>query len=118
MDSGQAWMPNSRAKIYPPLEVPELLDPVKRMFMIGPEGVRIAPAKHRLVIVMGSSPQNFFKAVDESLGEIAKVEIEQADGETARAISEEQLRRHKEMAAIQDLRLRLAEEEVQRGKAE
>jgi hypothetical protein len=43
----------------------------RRLVMFGPEGFREAPADHRLVIVMGSSPETFFQAIDESLGTVA-----------------------------------------------
>ena len=44
----------------------------RRLILFGPEGFREAPADHRLVIVMGSSPEKFFSAVDEALGVIAR----------------------------------------------
>jgi hypothetical protein len=48
--------------------------------MFGPEGFREAPRDHRLVIVMGSSPQKFFSAVDSALGLVASVTQGQGDG--------------------------------------
>ena len=44
----------------------------RRLVMFGPEGFREAPANHRLVIVMGSSPEDFFNAMDRSLGLVSK----------------------------------------------
>lgn len=44
----------------------------RRLMLFGPEGFREAPPNHRLVIVMGSSPQEFFSAIDESLGIVAQ----------------------------------------------
>ena len=43
----------------------------RRLVLFGPEGFREAPANHRLVIVMGSSPEGFFKAIDSALGTVA-----------------------------------------------
>lgn len=43
----------------------------RRLVMFGPEGFREAPKDHRLVIVMGSSPEKFFAGVDEALGVVA-----------------------------------------------
>jgi len=40
--------------------------------MFGPEGFRESPADHRLVVVMGSSPQAFFQAIDQTLGAVAE----------------------------------------------
>ena len=42
----------------------------RRLVMFGPEGFREAPADHRLVIVMGASPEKFFNAIDRSLGAV------------------------------------------------
>ncbi len=52
------------------------LSPEKRLILFGPEGFREAPKDHRLVIVMGSSPESFFKAVDQSLGIISEVKAQ------------------------------------------
>ena len=49
----------------------------RRLVMFGPEGFREAPADHRLVVVMGASPENFFKAVDESLSVVSQAIGEQ-----------------------------------------
>lgn len=43
----------------------------RRLVMFGPEGFREAPKDHRLVIVMGSSPEAFFNSVDSALGIVA-----------------------------------------------
>lgn len=40
----------------------------RRLILFGPEGFREAPKDHRLVIVMGSSPEEYFKAIDQVLG--------------------------------------------------
>jgi hypothetical protein len=51
----------------------------RRLIQFGPEGFREAPANHRLVIVMGSSPDKFFEAIDETLGNVARVTNESGD---------------------------------------
>ncbi len=48
----------------------------RRLVMFGPEGFREAPKDHRLVIVMGSTPQDFFSAVDSALGSVAQVQLD------------------------------------------
>jgi hypothetical protein len=53
----------------------------RRMVLFGPEGFREAPRNHRLVIVMGSSPEAFFKAVDSALGTVSTVQRMQANAE-------------------------------------
>ncbi|TQV82323.1 hypothetical protein [Denitrobaculum tricleocarpae] len=45
----------------------------RKLILFGPEGFRKAPEGHRLVVVMGSSPETYFDAVNQSLGSIAAV---------------------------------------------
>lgn len=47
------------------------LETGRRLVVFGPEGFREVPKDHRLVIVMGSSPEKFFAAIDEALGAAA-----------------------------------------------
>ena len=49
----------------------------RKLVLFGPEGFRPAPKDHRLVIVMGSRPEMFFKAIDESLGVVSQVKAVQ-----------------------------------------
>ena len=49
----------------------------RRLVLFGPEGFREAPKDHRLVIVMGSSPDKYFEALDKSLGVVSEVMAEQ-----------------------------------------
>ena len=49
----------------------------RRLMQFGPEGFREVPKDHRLVIVMGSSPDKFFKAMDEALGSISQAKADQ-----------------------------------------
>ncbi|WP_299623797.1 hypothetical protein [Pelagibius sp.] len=46
------------------------LTPGRRLIQFGPEGFRESPKDHRLVIVMGGSPEAFFQAIDEALGSV------------------------------------------------
>lgn len=45
----------------------------RRLVVFGPEGFREAPADHRLVVFMGSSPEAYFNSVNEALGVVASV---------------------------------------------
>ena len=45
----------------------------RRLVLFGPQGFREAPKEHRLVIVMGSNPEAFFSAIDETVGKISEV---------------------------------------------
>ena len=49
----------------------------RKLVLFGPEGFRPAPKDHRLVIVMGSNPEGFFRAIDESLGMVSEVKVQQ-----------------------------------------
>lgn len=49
----------------------------RKLVLFGPEGFRPAPKNHRLVIVMGSNPEEFFKAIDQSLGMVSEVRVQQ-----------------------------------------
>jgi len=52
--------------------------PTKRkLVLFGPEGFRQAPKDHRLVIMMGSNPEAFFKAIDTSLGMVSEAKARQ-----------------------------------------
>lgn len=62
------------------------LKPGRRLIQFGPEGFREVPKNHRLVVVMGSSPEKFFEAIDTALGEVAKIEREQRDSEVAQQV--------------------------------
>lgn len=60
----------------------------RRLVVFGPEGFREAPKDHRLVVVMGASPEKFFQAVDESLGAVADFRMEQRAAEYLVAIGQ------------------------------
>lgn len=49
----------------------------RKLVLFGPEGFRPVPKNHRLVIVMGSNPEGFFKAIDTSLGMVSEVKVQQ-----------------------------------------
>ena len=51
----------------------------RRMILFGPEGFREAPVDHRLVVVMGSSPEKFFSMVDQTLGIVAAATQQKPD---------------------------------------
>ena len=44
----------------------------RRLLLFGPQGFREAPRDHRLVIVMGSSPEGFFSAIDKTVGKMSE----------------------------------------------
>jgi len=64
----------------------------RRLVLFGPEGFREAPAEHRLVLVMGATPEAFFQAIDDALGKIAGAQFagsaEALDRDLFRALSE------------------------------
>lgn len=51
----------------------------RRLMLFGPEGFREAPAEHRLVIMMGASPEKFFNAIDSAVGTVAQATQQQSN---------------------------------------
>lgn len=49
----------------------------RRLMQFGPEGFREVPKNHRLVLVMGSDPEDFFAAMDEALGAVSQAKADQ-----------------------------------------
>lgn len=60
----------------------------RRLMQFGPEGFREVPKDHRLVIVMGSSPEKFFKAMDEALGAVSQAKADQDNNALNRLLYE------------------------------
>jgi hypothetical protein len=82
----------------------------RRLVMFGPEGFREAPKDHRLVIVMGASPEKFFQALDQSIGTIAQVRRDQIDPEITRQLFQERERLRSEQSRLADLEKDVAAE--------
>lgn len=76
----------------------------RRLILFGPEGFRKVPKDHRLVIVMGTNPEAFFKAVDAALGQAAVLEGERLDEKTGKVIYEELIRVQGEAVKMAELR--------------
>jgi hypothetical protein len=76
----------------------------RRMILFGPEGFREAPRDHRLVIVMGSSPEDFFKAIDSSLGVISQAQEKQRSDALEQPLFRALLAIKGERERLQDLR--------------
>ena len=51
----------------------QLSDQDRKLVLFGPEGFRTAPRGHRLVVVMGSSPEAVEQAFSSALGTVARV---------------------------------------------
>jgi len=76
----------------------------RRLVMFGPEGFREAPKDHRLVVVMGSSPEKFFQAVDQALGNVAAATQGTGGQDLERGLFREILRLKSERERLDDLR--------------
>jgi hypothetical protein len=63
----------------------------RRLMMFGPEGFREAPRDHRLVIVMGSNPEKYFSAIEQSLGVVASATQSRSPVQLDRMVYEELL---------------------------
>ena len=79
----------------------------RRLVMFGPEGFREAPKDHRLVVVMGSSPEKFFGAVDEALGVVAAATQGNSGADLERGLFREVLRLRTERERLDDIRAEL-----------
>jgi hypothetical protein len=75
----------------------------RRLVMFGPEGFREAPKDHRLVIVMGASPEAFFQGLDQTLGLVADVRREQAPPDLTRQLLQELEKVRGEQRRLADL---------------
>lgn len=75
----------------------------RRLMMFGPEGFREAPRDHRLVVVMGSSPEAYFQAVDQALGIASQAQHEQRDEEVNRLLFEAITQAYSEQRRLKDL---------------
>ena len=60
----------------------------RRLMQFGPEGFREVPKEHRLVILMGSSPEKFFQAIDEALGAVTTAKAAQDNNALNRLLFE------------------------------
>lgn len=76
----------------------------RRLVLFGPEGFREAPKDHRLVIVMGSSPEKFFKAIDESIGIVSEVMEEQRNTKLSQLLFEALAKIKSERERLADLK--------------
>jgi hypothetical protein len=77
----------------------------RRLMLFGPEGFREAPANHRLVIVMGSSPEKYFAAIDSALGTVGKVRMEQLDKKARDQLVQEMLSISQSQKNLKDLQI-------------
>jgi hypothetical protein len=75
----------------------------RKLVLFGPEGFRPAPEDHRLVIVMGSNPEGFFKAIDESLGMVSEVKVQQRNMKLQQEVFTELLQISNERQRLDEL---------------
>ena len=75
----------------------------RRLVLFGPEGFREAPRDHRLVIVMGSSPEDFFNAIDTALGDISQMKAKLADGASSADVLQKLLDIRREQDSLSDV---------------
>ena len=77
----------------------------RRLVLFGPEGFREAPKDHRLVIVMGASPEAYFQAIDSALGTVAQVQHEQLQGTAKEKILQALLNVSHQQERLKDLEM-------------
>jgi hypothetical protein len=49
----------------------------RKLMLFGPEGFRVAPKDHRLVLIMGANPKSYFEAIESALGSVSDAQITQ-----------------------------------------
>mgnify|MGYP003394228061 CR=1 FL=1 len=76
----------------------------RKLIQFGPEGFREAPKDHRLVIVMGSSPDTFFNAVDQTLGVVGATISEQNGVELTKLLASAQAADIQERRRLEDIK--------------
>jgi hypothetical protein len=89
----------------------------RRLMMFGPEGFREAPANHRLVLVMGSSPEKYFEAVDTVLGTVSQAFAKQRQSGLTAELMTALTTTSRERADLAELRTRLESELPRQGEA-
>lgn len=74
----------------------------RKMVLFGPEGFREVPEDHRLVILMDSNPNAFFKAVQDVLGYMRFIEQESntVDAEVEKRWLQAKLAAEQDLAAL------------------
>lgn len=75
----------------------------RRLMLFGPEGFREAPKNHRLVIVMGSDPHEYFDAINDALGTVSRVRADQLNNELKTKLFEALLKLKNERERLKDL---------------
>jgi hypothetical protein len=80
------------------------LKPGRRMMLFGPEGFRESPGDQRLVIVMGASPEAFFKAIDLSLGALAQAQAQRLPAQMAQNVGAAMLKAKAQQDALNALK--------------
>lgn len=75
----------------------------RRLVQFGPEGFREAPANHRLVIVMGTSPEEYFQAMEETLGQIGEMKLAQSSAQVKSGLFDDLATLQKHLAALEEI---------------
>ena len=89
----------------------------RRLVLFGPQGFREAPRNHRLVIVMGSSPEAFFSAIDETVGKVSEVVQERRNTNLTKKLFQALVIAKADRERLSELRRDL-DNEAGRGKTE
>lgn len=82
----------------------------RRLMQFGPEGFRAVPKDHRLVILMGSSPEGFFNAMDKALGAVSQAQLDQ-DSRTLNGLLFEALTKVRAEQQLVEAQLEAAKEQ-------
>jgi hypothetical protein len=84
------------------------LETGRRFWSFGPEGFRENPKDYRLVIVMGGSPDAFFKAIDHALGDMGVAQGQASSSTLQTKIIQQLLALEKSRVELQEVELQTA----------
>ena len=75
----------------------------KRLVLFGPEGFREAPKNQRLVILMGSNPEEYFNAIDQTLGIVSDEIAAQKDSKFIQELLKAEIQLQNEKLRLKDI---------------
>lgn len=81
----------------------------RNLMLMGPEGFRKAPKDHRLVLVMGSDPSEFFEGIDRAIGAVSNAQADSYSLALSKLLFEANRQGVRDLERVEDLRKALDE---------
>lgn len=83
----------------------------KKHVLFGPEGHRVAPKDHRLVIVMASSAEKYFDTITDTLDQVSKFQTQTDNSRVVRELMLELSRRSLEREKLEQMQRRFPDDQ-------